>query len=124
MQGIETANGHGYDFVPEDNSILIVNDEPDQLSLMGSLLRKAGYSVLTAEDGLEGLSLARLEQPDLVISDVSMPRMDGLEFCREIRADCRTENCSDSACQCASERYGKRRCRPESRRRRLSGNSV
>ena len=87
MQGIETANGHGYDFVPEDNSILIVNDEPDQLTLMGSLLRKAGYSVLTAEDGLEGLSLARRDQPDLVISDVSMPRMNGLEFCREIRAD-------------------------------------
>ncbi len=87
MQGIETANGREDNFVLEDNSILIVNDEPDQLSLMGSLLRKAGYSVLTAEDGVEGLSIARREQPDLVISDVSMPRMDGLEFCREIRAD-------------------------------------
>src|SRR5258705_24911 len=54
---------------------------------MGSLLRKAGYAVLTAEDGVEGLSLARRERPDLVISDVSMPRMDGLAFCREIRAD-------------------------------------
>ena len=80
MHGIE-SNGH------EDNSVLIVNDEPDQLTLMGGLLRKAGYSVLTAEDGVEGLTLARREQPDLVISDVSMPRMDGLEFCREIRAD-------------------------------------
>ena len=87
MQGIETANGHEDNFVLEDNFILIVNDEPDQLTLMSSLLRKAGYSVLTAEDGLEGLSLARREQPDLVISDVSMPRMNGLEFCREIRAD-------------------------------------
>src|SRR5688500_9813681 len=54
---------------------------------MGNLLRKAGYSVLTAEDGLEGLSLAKRERPDLVISDVSMPRMNGLEFCRQIRAD-------------------------------------
>jgi PAS domain S-box-containing protein len=75
------SNGH------EDNSVLIVNDEPDQLTLMGGLLRKAGYSVLTAEDGLEGLTLARRERPDLVISDVTMPRMNGLEFCREIRAD-------------------------------------
>ena len=81
MHGIEFSNGH------DDNSVLIVNDDPDQLTLMGSLLRKAGYSVLTAEDGLEGLALARRERPDLVISDVSMPRMDGLEFCREIRAD-------------------------------------
>jgi PAS domain S-box-containing protein len=80
VHGIE-SNGH------EDNSVLIVNDEPDQLTLMGGLLRKAGYSVLTAEDGLEGLTVARRAQPDLVISDVSMPRMDGLEFCREIRAD-------------------------------------
>ena len=80
MHGID-SNGH------EESSVLIVNDEPDQLTLMGSLLRKAGYAVLTAEDGLEGLTLARLERPDLVISDVSMPRMDGLAFCREIRAD-------------------------------------
>jgi PAS domain S-box-containing protein len=78
---IEVSNGH------EDNSVLIVNDEPDQLTLMSSLLHKAGYSVLTAEDGAEGLDLARRERPDLVISDVSMPRMNGLEFCREIRAD-------------------------------------
>ena len=81
MHRTEISNGH------EDNSILIVNDEPDQLTLMGTLLHKAGYSVLTAEDGLEGLTLARRERPDLVISDVTMPRMNGLEFCREIRAD-------------------------------------
>jgi len=81
VHGIETSNGH------EDNSVLIVNDEPDQLTLMGTLLHKAGYSVLTAEDGVAGLMLARQERPDLVISDVSMPRMNGLEFCREIRAD-------------------------------------
>jgi PAS domain S-box-containing protein len=81
VDAIEISNGH------EDNSVLIVNDEPDQLTLMGNLLHKAGYSVLTAEDGLEGLTLAKRERPDLVISDVSMPRMNGLEFCREIRAD-------------------------------------
>jgi len=80
VHGID-SNGH------EENSVLIVNDELDQLTLMGSLLRKAGYAVLTAEDGVEGLSLARRERPDLVISDVTMPRMNGLEFCRQIRAD-------------------------------------
>ena len=81
MHGLEISNGR------EDNSVLIVNDEPDQLILMGTLLHKAGYKILTADDGSEGLALARRERPDLVISDVSMPRMDGLEFCREIRAD-------------------------------------
>src|SRR5829696_3477267 len=54
---------------------------------MGNLLHKAGYSVLTAGDGLDGLTLAKQKRPDLVISDVTMPRMNGLEFCREIRAD-------------------------------------
>src|SRR6185503_3621508 len=81
MHGVEISNGH------EDNSVLIVNDDPDQLKLMGSLLAKAGYAVVTAVDGLDGLALARRERPDLVISDVTMPRMDGLEFCRELRAD-------------------------------------
>src|SRR5687768_16532292 len=80
MPGV-ISNGH------EDNSVLIVNDEPDQLRLMRSLLKKAGYAVLTAGDGVEGFALAKRELPDLVISDVSMPEMDGLEFCRHLRAD-------------------------------------
>ncbi|PWT87256.1 MAG: hypothetical protein C5B55_15085 [Blastocatellia bacterium] len=71
----------------EDNSVLIVNDIPDQLTLMGGLLRKAGYSVLTAEDGFEAFDLAKRQHPDLVISDVSMPRLNGLEFCRLLRTD-------------------------------------
>jgi CheY-like chemotaxis protein len=81
MQGGESSNGH------EDNSVLIVNDEPDQLQLMRSLLHKAGFAVLSADDGVTGLALARAERPDLVISDVSMPEMNGLEFCRRLRAD-------------------------------------
>ncbi|HEX6044810.1 MAG TPA: PAS domain S-box protein [Pyrinomonadaceae bacterium] len=81
MHGVEISNGH------EDSSVLIVNDEPDQLKLMSSLLSKAGYSVVTAVDGIDGLSRAQLQRPDLVISDVSMPRMNGLEFCRKLRSD-------------------------------------
>ena len=71
----------------EEGSVLVVNDIPEQLQLMNALLRKAGYSVLTAGDGLEALELAKQNHPDLVISDVSMPRMNGLEFCRLIRQD-------------------------------------
>lgn len=81
MQGVEISNGR------EDNSVLIVNDEPDQLRLMRTLLNKAGYSVVTAEDGVEGLAQAKRKRPDLVISDVTMPLMNGLEFCRHVRAD-------------------------------------
>jgi PAS domain S-box-containing protein len=54
---------------------------------MSTLLRQAGYSVLTAFDGYEGFDVARREHPDLVISDVLMPRADGIELCRLIRSD-------------------------------------
>jgi PAS domain S-box-containing protein len=81
MHGVEISNGR------EDNSVLIVNDAPDQLNLMQSLLHKAGYRVFTADDGSEGYSLAKELQPDLVISDVTMPHMNGLEFCQRLRQD-------------------------------------
>jgi PAS domain S-box-containing protein len=81
IQSEEFSNGH------EGDSVLVVNDEPDQLKLVASLLSKAGYSVLTAVDGLEALTLARRDHPNLVISDVSMPRMNGMEFCRHMRAE-------------------------------------
>ena len=81
MHGVATSGGQ------DDNSVLIVNDVPEQLVLMESLLRKAGYSVFTAEDGIQALELAKELHPDLIISDVSMPRMNGLEFCLQLRAD-------------------------------------
>jgi len=81
MRGAKFSDGH------DDNSVLIVNDLPDQLQLMQTLLRKAGYNVLTAEEGLEAFNLAKQERPDLVISDVCMPGVGGLEFCRLLRSD-------------------------------------
>src|SRR6266850_5567410 len=66
-------------------SILVVNDDPDQLELMRILLHKSGYHILTATDGYEGYDVAFAERPNLVISDVSMPRMNGIEMCGLIR---------------------------------------
>ena len=80
-RGNYSTNGHDKD------SVLIVNDLTDQLDLMDSALRKAGYTVFTAEDGAEGYAVAKRERPDLIISDVTMPRVDGIEFCRLIRQD-------------------------------------
>lgn len=74
-------NGH------REDTVLIVNDIPEQLWLMDSLLRKAGYEVITAGDGHEGFDVAKGKRPDVVISDVSMPRVNGIEFCRLIRQD-------------------------------------
>ncbi|MGI9105233.1 MAG: hybrid sensor histidine kinase/response regulator [Pyrinomonadaceae bacterium] len=68
-------------------AILIVNDSPDALTSVA--LRQAGYRVLTAGDGRAGLELARRELPSLIISGVMIPRMDGIELCRQLRADAR-----------------------------------
>ena len=69
-----------------EDTILVVNDELDVAELMSLQLRKFGYRVLTAFDGREGFEVAQSERPALIISDVSMPRMDGIKMCRLIRA--------------------------------------
>ena len=79
--GNYSKNGH------RDHSVLVVNDLADQLELMNSALRKAGYRVFSAEDGQEGIEAARRVRPDLIISDVKMPKVDGIELCRLIRQD-------------------------------------
>ncbi|MCO5262055.1 MAG: response regulator transcription factor [Lentimicrobium sp.] len=65
--------------------ILLVDDETDVLEFLSYNLKKEGYHVLKAKNGREGLVLARDENPHLVILDVMMPEMDGIETCREIR---------------------------------------
>lgn len=72
---------------PTKLSVLVVNDEPAQLAVQREVLRDAGFCVLTAADGDEGFEVAKLEHPDLVISDVTMPRVSGIELCRLIRSD-------------------------------------
>lgn len=67
--------------------ILLVDDEPDLLQLLGYRLQRDGYEVHWAEDGVEALEIIRDVKPDLVVLDVMMPRMDGLETCKRIRAD-------------------------------------
>jgi DNA-binding response OmpR family regulator len=68
-------------------SILIVEDEKEIRDLLVLYLRKEGFQPLVAQDGEEGLSKARSEKPDLILLDILMPKMDGLEILRKIRAD-------------------------------------
>lgn len=65
--------------------ILIVDDEPDILEFLKYNLLKEGFEVFTASDGEEGIKLAERERPNLVILDIMMPRMDGVEVCRQLR---------------------------------------
>src|ERR1051325_1630169 len=70
-----------------DATILVADDHPDRRDIMSLLLRKAGFRVYTARDGREAYDMAQREQPLLVISDVMMPHVDGIELCRRLRAD-------------------------------------
>ncbi|GAB4413095.1 MAG: response regulator [Anaerolineales bacterium] len=67
--------------------ILVVDDDPTALRLIGYSLQQEGYDVLTAANGLDGLTQARQLHPDLVILDIMMPDLDGFEVCRRLRAD-------------------------------------
>ncbi|HKS95674.1 MAG TPA: response regulator transcription factor [Terriglobia bacterium] len=66
--------------------ILIVEDEPNMVAGLRDNFEYEGYDVLTARDGVEGLARALNEAPDLVVLDVMMPRMSGLDVCKQLRA--------------------------------------
>jgi two-component system alkaline phosphatase synthesis response regulator PhoP len=64
---------------------LLVDDEPDILEFVGYNLKKEGYQVFSASNGIEAIQIAKKEKPNLILLDVMMPDMDGIETCREIR---------------------------------------
>ncbi|EZH74795.1 MULTISPECIES: response regulator transcription factor [Aquimarina] len=69
----------------KDISILLVDDEPDILEIVGYNLTAEGYTVITAENGVEAVKAAKKKKPHLIILDVMMPEMDGIEACEHIR---------------------------------------
>ncbi|MDQ3855414.1 MAG: response regulator transcription factor [Chloroflexota bacterium] len=73
----------------EDRSlkVLIADDDADLLDILSFSLRREGFTVVGARDGQEALALVAAEQPDLVVLDVFMPRMDGFEVCRRLRLE-------------------------------------
>jgi two-component system alkaline phosphatase synthesis response regulator PhoP len=66
-------------------TILVVDDEPKITQLVRDYLERAGYSVLSAHDGKLALSLAKTEKPDMIVLDLGLPQLDGLDFTREFR---------------------------------------
>lgn len=70
--------------------ILVVDDDLDSLKLIGLMLQGQGYQIIAAQSGLQALNKALNENPDLILLDIMMPGMDGLEVCRRLRADPRT----------------------------------
>ena len=78
--------------------ILVAEDDPEARELLLLLLEGGEYSLLEAADGMEALDLLRAEQPDLLITDIVMPRMDGYELVRRLREDDRTAHTSVIFC--------------------------
>jgi two-component system, cell cycle response regulator DivK len=73
-------------------TVLVVEDNPANMTLATFLLKSAGYAVLSATDAEAGLALARAEQPDLVLMDIQLPGMDGLQACAILKKDTATRD--------------------------------
>lgn len=76
----------------ENTKILLVDDEPDVLDFLSYNLKKEGYEVFTASDGKSAIQTAKRVTPSLIILDVMMPEMDGIEACKELRTLPETKN--------------------------------
>ncbi len=72
--------------------ILVVEDEPKSLKLLRDLLQISGYKTIEATDGEQGVKSAKASKPDLILMDIMMPVMDGLEATRILKADATTSN--------------------------------
>jgi DNA-binding response OmpR family regulator len=72
--------------------VLTVDDAPEALALLGRVLTRAGYAVESADDGVRAVEMAIERRPDLVLLDMQMPRQDGLETCRLLKARPETES--------------------------------
>lgn len=71
----------------EKKKVLLVDDEPHVTSVIKHFLIKSGYDVDIANNGLVGLEKVAKKMPDVIVSDIQMPRMTGLEFCERLRSD-------------------------------------
>ncbi|WP_298003735.1 MULTISPECIES: response regulator [Anaerolinea] len=69
----------------QPNRILVIEDNPDNLELVRFLLEQAGFQVISAVDGLEGLEKARTQRPDLILLDMSLPELDGWHLAKQLK---------------------------------------
>ena len=76
----------------QDARLLLVDDTPQNLQVLGTILRQQGYKINVAQHGRQALEVAQKTPPDLILLDVMMPEMDGLEACRHFKADPRTRD--------------------------------
>ena len=83
--------------LPERRTVLIVDDEQDLLDLLKYNFEKEGFRTVTALDGAAGFSQAQRSNPDLIVLDIMMPKLNGVEVCQRIR---RMRNCATNRSSC------------------------
>lgn len=86
----QAARKHNSELFSRENhmpKILLVEDNEMNRDMLSRRLQRRGYHIVTAENGEQGLSLARLEAPDLILMDITLPEMDGWEVARLLKAD-------------------------------------
>lgn len=72
--------------------VLIIDDSEGEVRLLTDLLKRAGYEVMAAFDGIEGIDLARREMPDVIVMDIVMPELNGFQATRQLASDEQTRN--------------------------------
>jgi DNA-binding response OmpR family regulator len=87
-----TGNGikepqRGEDPMTDKKKVIIIDDEPDIVTYLTTLLEDNGYETIAAKDGQEGLDKTRAQKPDLVLLDITMPEKSGVKYYRELRED-------------------------------------
>ncbi len=90
--------------------ILFIEDEPDQVMVIKTRLEANGYDVVTANDGLTGLKYATEESPDLILLDIIMPGMDGVEVAKRLKADEETKDIPIIVITASGEKAMEERC--------------
>lgn len=75
-----------------DSTILVIDDNPSNLQMIAKFLSYSGYKVKLAESGKVALKMVKVEMPDMILLDLVMPQMDGIEVCRKIKNDPGTKN--------------------------------
>ncbi len=88
-------------------NVLVVEDSPPQREMITKILQEHGMSVQSASDGLEAMEMIQQNCPDVLVLDVVMPRMNGYELCRKLKADPKTEKVLVVMCSTKGEEFDK-----------------
>ncbi|KPQ38425.1 MULTISPECIES: response regulator transcription factor [Cyanophyceae] len=87
------------------SKVLVIEDSVTQREMIANLLRGSGLTVIEATDGVEALDKIQGNPPDLVVLDIVMPRMNGYEVCRRLKADPKTQNVPVVMCSSKGEEF-------------------